>query len=187
MIIIAYWILKSKTSEKGFVCFLILYCIYCSINITVFFSNILLSLHIMTWFLALKTSISLLIWSKFIEKFFILVLLKKANCSMLSPTDTHTFAYSRIHYSSLRDKMIGCHFWKFISNICILLYEIRHDLLETKKKYILKSRTLPSNHLLLYVDNFQCFYCFITRQCITLPICFKAKQLWFQIKFLTKE
>lgn len=148
MIIIAYWILKGKTSEKGFVWFfLILYCIYCSINITVFFSNILLSLHIMTWFLALKTSISLLIWSKFIENFFILVLLEKANCSMLSHTDTHTFAYSRIHYSSLRDKMIGCHFWKFFSsNICILLYEIRHDLLETKK-YILKSRTLPSNHL----------------------------------------
>lgn len=147
MIIIAYWILKGKTSEKGFVWFfLILYCIYCSINITVFFSNILLSLHIMTWFLALKTSISLLIWSKFIENFFILVLLEKANCSMLSHTDTHTFAYSRIHYSLLRDKMIGCHFWKFISNICILLYEIRHDLLETKK-YILKSRTLPSNHL----------------------------------------
>lgn len=113
MIIIAYWILKGKTSEKGFVCFLILYCIYCSINITVFFSNILLALHIMTRFLALKTSISLLIWSKFIEKIFILVLLKKANCSMLSHTDTHTFAYSRIHYSSLRDKMIGCHFWKF--------------------------------------------------------------------------
>lgn len=50
--------MKGKTSEKGFVCFLILYCIYCSINITVFFSNILLSLHIMTWFLALKTSMS---------------------------------------------------------------------------------------------------------------------------------
>lgn len=55
MIIIAYWILKGKTSEKGFVCFLILYCIYCSINITVFFSNILLSLHIMTWFLEHKS------------------------------------------------------------------------------------------------------------------------------------
>lgn len=67
----------------------------------------------------------------------------KANCSMLSHTDTHTFAYSRIHYSSLRDKMI---FESFFSNICILLYEIRHDLLETKK-YILKLRTLPSNHL----------------------------------------
>lgn len=178
MIIIAYWILKGKTSHKGFVCFLILYCIYCSINITVYFSNILLSLHIMTWFLALKTSISLLIWSKFIEKIFILVLLKKANCSMLSHTDTHTFAYSRIHYSSLRDKMIGCHFWKFFSsNICILLYEIRHDLLETKK-YILKSRTLPSNHQSIII--FSAFYCFITRQCITLPICFKANSCDFK-------
>lgn len=128
MIIIAYWILKGKTSEKGFVWFfLILYCIYCLINITVFFSNILLSLHIMTWFLALKTSISLLIWSKFIEKFFILVLLKTANCSMLSHTDTHTFAYSRIHYSSLRDKMIGCHFWKFFFQIfvfCCMKYDM---------------------------------------------------------------
>lgn len=147
MIIIAFWILKGKTSEKGFVCFLlILYCIYCSINITVFFSNILLSLHIMTWFLALKTSISLLIWSKFIENFFILVLLEKANCSMLSHTDTHTFAYSRIHYSLLRDKMIGCHFWKVISNICILLYEIRHDLLETKKMHFkIKNFTFKSS------------------------------------------
>lgn len=146
MIIIAYWILKGKTSEKGFV-FLILYCIYCSINITVFFSNILLSLHIMTWFLALKTSISLLKWSKFIEKIFILVLLKKANCSMLSHTDTHTFAYSRIHYSSLRDKMIGCHFWKFFFKYLYFVVWKTTWLVRNKKKmhFKIKNFTFKSS------------------------------------------
>lgn len=142
---IEFW--RVKLLKKGLFVFLILYCIYCSINITVFFSNILLSLHIMTWFLALKTSISLLIWSKFIEKNFILVLLKKANCSMLSHTDTHTFAYSRIHYSSLRDKMIGCHFWKFFFKYLYFVVWNTTWLVRNKKKCILKSRTLPSNHL----------------------------------------
>lgn len=150
MIIIAYWILKGKTSEKGFVCFLlILYCIYCSINITVFFSNILLSLHIMTWFLALKTSISLLIWSKFIENFFILVLLEKANCSMLSHTDTHTFAYSRIHYSLLRDKMIGCHFWKFFFKYLYFVVWNTTWLVRNKKKMHFKIKNFTFNSSLI--------------------------------------
>lgn len=149
MIIIAYWILKGKTSHKGFVCFLILYCIYCSINITVYFSNILLSLHIMTWFLAIKTSISLLIWSKFIENFFILVLLKKANCSMLSHTDTHTFAYSRIHYSSLRDKMIGCHFWKFFFKYLYFVVWNTTWLVRNKKKMHFKIKNFTFNSSLI--------------------------------------
>lgn len=57
-------------------------------------------------------------------------------------------------------------------------------LVRNKKKMHFKIKNFTFKSSLIIC---QCFYCFITRQCITLPICFKAKQLWFQIKFLTKE
>lgn len=121
---------------------------------------------------------------KIYRKIFILVLQKKSKLFHVIP---YRHTYFRIFKNSLFFVKRQNDWMPFLKVYFKYLYFVVWNttwLVRNKKIHFnIKNFTFKSS----VHHNFQRFYCFITRQCITLPICFKAKQLWFQIKFLTKE